>query len=298
MAGRRSYERRHQASQAVNSNYNAVLNANTINVKVAFMSVSCPIDSGASVSVISETMLNKFPPYCYRIIDGKLPVVFIASGQPLQVTKAAELTLNVNGLLLPFTFNVSPSLSTGHAIIIGKDFLTEFDCVINVAAKSLSFYHDLTCVNMQTRRTGPSCVAKVTKDVLIPARSEIIMPLDVFNVTDYSTYELTPTHDLSKKSIAMARAVVQPINGRVNCRIMNPTNTVVSLKRHTVIGTLQYVPVNAIVQLNSPSDIDEQLLSASDSTSQPVDLTTAEAILTIWVLIYHNAVYQALIKIN
>jgi len=151
---------------------------------------------------------------------------------------------------------------------------------------------------MQTRRTGPSCVAKVTKDVVIPARSEIIMPLDVFNVTDHSTYELTPTHDLSKKSIAMARAVVQPINGRVNCRIMNPTNTVVSLKRHTVIGTLQYVPVNAIVQLNSPSDIDEQLLSASDSTSQPVDLTTAEAILTIWVLIYHNAVYQALIKIN
>jgi hypothetical protein len=103
---------------------------------------------------------------------------------------------------------------------------------------------------MQARRSGPPCVAKVVKDVIIPARSEIIMPLDVFNATDHSTYELAPTHYLNTKSISMARAIVQPINGRINCRIMNPTNTVVSLKRRNAIGTLQCVPINAIVQFD------------------------------------------------
>jgi len=223
--------------------------------------------------------LQKLPHYCYRLINCHLPTVFTASGQSLPVTKAVELTLHIDGLSLPFIFNVSPNLSAGNSIILGMDFLTKFDCIINVANRTLSFYNNLTTVNMQNRRSGTLPVARLTKDTIVPARSEMIMPLAVVNVHSNENFELSPTTDLGNKCLAMARAIVQPLNGKINCRIINPSNTAISLKRHTVVGTLHQINVNSIVQFDSKHNQDEQTLCESGDELPPPDLPEAERIL-------------------
>jgi hypothetical protein len=271
---------RHQSTTkqlcATNS---AVLTSNTISVKIAYKHFNCLIDTGAAISLLSQKVLDKLPHYCYDIVSCKLPVIFTASGQALPITKAVSLTLNVNGLLLPFTFNVVSALSPVHSIILGMDFLTACNCVINVATNTLSFLNDLTTVNIQTRRSATLHVARVTKDIIIPQGTEMIMPLTVSASLNADIFELSPITELGKKSIAMARAIVQPINGTVNCRIVNPTNTPISLKCNTVIGTLHSVDVNSITPFDPTHDNDEfDEKSESDRDFQQLDQSTAESI--------------------
>ena len=281
MTGGRSDQHTGLSPASEINNNSTRLSSNCLTVRIANKIVHCLVDTGASLSFIAGTLLHKLPPFCCREVPCKFPAVFTASGQPLSVSRSVELTLNIDGLLLPFVFNVADNLSAGTSMIIGMDFLNAFNCIINVANKTVSFYNDLTTVNLQTRRDSSQLVARVHRDTIIPPRSELIMPLTVSAALNSATFVLSPTPDLGNKSIAMARAIVQPSDGRVNCRILNPTYNAISLKRHTIIATLHSVDVNSIVPYDPVSDNDETppTLSESDRDHENLDRSAAEAII-------------------
>jgi hypothetical protein len=159
----------------------------------------------------------------------------------MSLLKAVELNINANGLIMSFTFHVAPTLSAGQSIIIGLDFLTKFECVINLASRTVTFCNELTAIPLQNKQLGANMCATVADDFRLKPTSETIMLLNVPGCFNGSTVQVETIRTLTERSIANARSVSKPTAGKVNCRLLNPTSRPITLKRNAIIATLQSV---------------------------------------------------------
>ena len=74
--------------------------------------------------------------------------------------------------------------------------------------------------------------------VLIPPKSEALIPV---SIPPYYTPKLSviePAASLHVQKLALAKAIVNPSKNRTVCKVLNPTNESVFLRRRAVLATL------------------------------------------------------------
>jgi len=118
---------------------------------------------------------------------------------------------------------------------------------IDFRNQTVSICNDLVVQSLIHNKL-PQNVAHSSSGVAISAQTEAILPVLV-NKTfarHNSQCLIKPLPSLSNLCISMACAVV-PVNNNVTfCRVLNPTNASVHIKRHTPLGITSSIPVNAI----------------------------------------------------
>jgi hypothetical protein len=204
--------------------------------------------------------------------------IFTTSGQPISLLKAVELNINANGLIMPFTFHVAPTLSAGQSVIIGLDFLTQFECVINLASRTVTFCNELTAIPLRNKQLDANVCATVA-DVKLQPTSETIMLLNVPGCFNGNTVLVEPMRILTERSIAMARPVSKPTASKVNCRLLNPTSSPLTLKCNAIIATLQSVSDDCVSPFNDDltDHIDVKINNRDDLINEvDVDAVIAE----------------------
>lgn len=205
---------------------------------MANKSVACMLDSGASISAISQSLLNRLPRSCYTMSHTNTPTVFTASGQPLAISKMVQLNVNVKGLILPCTFYVSPMLSAGTHMIFGLDSLEKFQCTLDYFNGTVSFYDDMITISLRVNRQDNEMCAKIARNFTLQPNAESILAISVPRQVKGNAYVLEPSNYSHTNSFAVARALVCPRVGKVNCRVVNLTSRPVLLKRNTPVATL------------------------------------------------------------
>ena len=254
------------------------LTSNTVRIKIGHRSVTALVDSGAAVSVISQALLTSLPAECVNKCDKEIPFIFTASGEAMPLTECVELTLNVNGLLLSHIFNVTPMLAACHSLILGFDLLTKFQCTIDIPNKTLYFCDGLTAVSVRDKPREQMILASLSKGVILPPRSETIMSLVVSKSLPKGAFVLEGSDSKAIDNVAVARAVVTPRDGTVLCRVLNPTNTSVKLRRKSVVATLEPVDNDNILPFDD-SKIDETTPLATDHRGDSSTVRSANDVL-------------------
>jgi len=148
-------------------------------------------------------------------------------------------------------FYVTPTLSAGTDVILGIDLLQQFQCVIDLSKGTVDFYDGLVTVGLQRRRNAADLCATMPYDYVLPANTEIILSLNVPSCLSDTTYIAEPCRKAIDSSVIAARALVEPVKGKVNCRMVNTSNKPVSLRRNTVIATLHEATDYNIVDYDS-----------------------------------------------
>ena len=110
---------------------------NTVRIKIGHHWINATVDTGASLSVISDSFFKLLNTAEYSEQTCSKPFLLTASGEHMPITKCVDLHLNINGLLLQHPFLVTPTLSVGHSVIIGLDLLTRFKCTVNLSENIL-----------------------------------------------------------------------------------------------------------------------------------------------------------------
>ena len=200
---------------------------------------NCLIDTGANISAISESLLHKLTYTTSTEHNNALPTVFTASGQLMQFKSVVEMNIDVKGLILPCRFYVTDSLAPGTNIILGMDLLRSFQCTIDLCKGLISFYDGLVTVALQQRCKDNTLGAKICKNFTLEPNTEAILALSVPHGLPNTDFILEPTNRTLNGPYIMARALVSPNTGKVNCRIANVTNKPVLLKRNCVIANLR-----------------------------------------------------------
>ena len=104
-------------------------------------------------------------------------------------------------------------------------------------------YDGLVGVNL----TRPADVVLRTLDaVLIPPRSEALIPVSVPPYYGSVLSIIESSIKLSNKNLALARTVVVPKQNRTACKILNPIDVPIFLRRRTVIGVIDKISIESI----------------------------------------------------
>ena len=223
------------------------------------------VDTGATYSCVSLSLVNKLRlrKFIKRPDNGRK--LFTADGNSLNVLGVLEMSIDINELRIPFPFYVIRNLH--HDMLLGLDLLTNTQAQIDLSNNVVSFYNGLIDINLNN---CADVLLKTVNAVYIPARSEALIPVKVPQFYKPRLSLVEPATTLSLKRLALAKALVFPSQSRTVCRVLNPTDRPVHLRRRSLIATIKAVSEDDVCE----EAIDER--QESMESDNDVNLTLNE----------------------
>jgi len=172
--------------------------------------------------------------------------LFIADGQPMKVCGTILLSINIQGLIVPFTFHVLERLT--HSLILGINFLSQTKANIDMATRTVTFYDDLVGLNITKSN---ETLLRTIDAVLVPPRSEALVPVAVPSNFGLGLAIVEPAVNLHTKHLALAKAIVLPKQDMTVCKLLNPTNSSIFLRRRSTIAVISKLSIDSIHVINN-----------------------------------------------
>jgi len=225
----------------------AIENGNFIRLKCNSVKTSALFDTGATKTCVSEHFVKRLRVKIQPLPPGHPVCYSSADGRPLIILGTVSLTLNIQGLRIPHIFTVVKELN--YNLLLGTDFMHATQATIDFRNRTVSICDDLV-VQPLVRSKLPRNVAHASTGVAIPAQCEAILPVRVNKTFARHNKHclIEPLPSLQNLYISMARAIVPVHNNSSFCRVLNPTNATVYLKRHTPLGITSSLPINAVCE--------------------------------------------------
>jgi hypothetical protein len=228
--------------RTLNNDSKLDMSFNTVRIKIFNYFQVALLDTGCGTSVVSERLVRKLRLPITPIRDGESSVLFGASGHTIHVLGRTEISLKLGGLTVPFNFLVVQPLT--QDLILGLDFLESTRAVINCSDRTVTFYDNITAINLLDNKR--KIVACLTKDCELEPRSENILPVRVSRNFHHQCILLEPVAVREKQKYLVARALVTPQGYFSACKILNPTDQKIKLRKRLVVAQVQTVDVSSI----------------------------------------------------
>jgi hypothetical protein len=216
-------------------------NGNVLSVKIHGTPIRALLDTGSHVSLIKSTLANKLKLSVRANKPDEMEVSFAAQGSRLFVDGVVDFTFNISGLVIAHSVYVVSNVS--ESLILGADFMSENQVIIEYSNKTVSLCADLVRAKL-INNTGKQRVARITKSVCIPAHSEQIVSIKCaprFSNRDILV-EAMPCCQFKK--FAIARTVcTTDTSGDTVARILNCEPTALVISRGTKIAMVNSIDV-------------------------------------------------------
>ena len=133
------------------------------------------VDTGAAVTVVSATVYNDLPEGVNASLDKSLSQsIMSASGHCVPVLGQIILPFTIDGYIYVHKVLVTPSLT--YDVILGNDFLTCFNAIIDLQGNKLVLPDPANCAsqtNLLSYTGRDQCTVYLTDTVTLPPMSEM-----------------------------------------------------------------------------------------------------------------------------
>ena len=197
------------------------------------------IDSGAYGSFVSERLMNNMNMPIRPLAKNESGIRITADMRPMKLLGKVSLDLDIFGEAMPFEFGVAKTLS--NDVILGTDFQEEYGVILDGKNHIVKFFEgnglevDL-CVNDRREQTG---LAFLGEAVSLPPMTETIVNVKLSKNIQNSICMLSPLLGRGPEQPLIARALVKPRNRKAVCRILNNSDRVVQLKKHSRVAMFE-----------------------------------------------------------
>ena len=134
------------------------------------------IDTGAAASAISAQIFEKLPEHIKTTLScDTLSTLKSASGDDINVLGQVELPFLIHKKIYGFKVLVAQKLS--YDIILGKDFLENYNAVIDLKANSLTLSEGVASRTKPTATTHvlDQCTLNLSEATMLPPPSETLL---------------------------------------------------------------------------------------------------------------------------
>ncbi|CAC5378615.1 unnamed protein product [Mytilus coruscus] len=259
--------------------FKSSLERNFMYLNIENSNQKCLIDSGATISCISQHLLKQLKPQA----DIQRSSIFSGvgvCGEVHPVLGQATLEIRFGEHKILQNFHIFETLHS--KILLGLDFLITHKVnmdfgkmtisVPNVTGKDSATLEEKE--NMVSTVTVPTFIddnvqiamATTVDLVKVPAQSEIIIPVHVGKFKHGTTVILEPKGNLSiEHQIAGGKTISTVLRGIASYRLMNPTNSTVYIPRRTKIAKAETIQSNRVTKFTEGSSA--PINSLSETTS-------------------------------
>jgi hypothetical protein len=229
-------------------------NENFLAVNINFKSAFALIDTGAVTSCISE-QFARFLRLTPQATSDDVKLIS-ANKSPIHTLGIVEAELSIQGLVVPFRFQVLKSLS--HKLVLGQDFLRFSNAVIDCGNRSIEMFEGLVRASL-TRFNERDVVLRLAQNIIIPAATEAIVRLVVPHLFKQKLGLMSTFAPLKNKYLVVANAIIQPQGARTIGRVLNIGQT----PRRLRAGT----PIACISAIDTQDPFNKAMLAAEGESS-------------------------------
>ena len=116
--------------------------SNYISIRLNRHPIQALLDSGATRSCVSAKIVSKLGINVSPLSPDVPEDVFTADNSSMHIVGQIEASVNINGLIVPQTFIVLPSLF--HDCLLGTDFLMSSRANVDFGCRHVTFFDGLT----------------------------------------------------------------------------------------------------------------------------------------------------------
>ncbi|MES9902578.1 MAG: retropepsin-like aspartic protease [Sedimenticola sp.] len=239
----------------------APIHTNSLLLSVGGKRTRCLIDTGATVSCASLAYLRKTKIDVSSIEPANISQIVGVGNEKHDILGTLNIPLIISGATIDFSFYILAELR--HPLILGMDFLTSHNVVIDLSTSTISIHDQLiTACLIQS----PNGLVRTTTAITVPAESEINVEAKVSNRRTGEVVLLEPVTSLCNRSLAGARCLVQVRKGKAPIRLLNPTSNDIHISRQKVIATVADIDQHILVPL-ADETVDTHNIDISATTS-------------------------------
>jgi len=214
---------------------------NHVTISVKNRTFSALIDTGACRSVASLDLVKSLK-YSLKPLDSnELGFLISANGTGMGIVGQVDLPIKIEGLITYHTFCVTAQVT--HQLILGLDILESMDAKIDLKNKTVSFYDNLVQANLTVISDRDKQFVSTTAKVKLQPMAETIIPVSVVNSYPLQTSIIEPLPDDQQKFL-VARSAVTLKQHETVCRLLNPTDTLITIPRNTLLLQLNRFMMN------------------------------------------------------
>ena len=216
------------------------------------------VDTGASITIVRRD----FCPDNVKLVPATIRAVS-ASGEPLLLYDRCPLDFHIGGQTYVFSAYVCDNLGT--AALLGNDFLSHIQAVLNVRAETMTVAGRSIPVSVRSDSSVADDVCVVaTETVEIPPRSEMFVSAGLLEATNSSLQLFEPSLSLlTKTGLFAAKSLMNVAQGAVAVRLLNPTLSPVTVHRRNESCTCQTAtecdPVMSVSRVEGVQPVAESL---------------------------------------
>lgn len=212
------------------------------NINIGDNIVHAFIDTGASISLISESLYNDLSDLKRRHLNTVAsPSVYSVAGEPLDVLGSLNVSFSMSSMQLQHCFIVVRNIK--HALILGWDFLIANNVVLDLSNSNLQMNGNSIPMLHREELIPISCSAVIAETTQVPANSEKNVLLKIFS-NDHTLIScdypgiLEPDNNTD---VLFARTLTISKDGYIPVLVMNSTPDDISLYENTTVGQFHSV---------------------------------------------------------
>ena len=236
-------------SNPLTSNIGCVLK-----VHVDGVPANCLVDTGAVATILSKEVWDRREGEQKPLVERNPSSSLVGvQGTPLELVGSGDVNLRLGQYTYLTRVLVAKSLTTD--LILGRDFLTQHKCTVELGEKSLlRLTKEGVALSLGSKEAQPeiaSVAVAVGETLCIPPLSEmeIMAKVPKMEATAVQAWLVEPRLAGKRSAVAVARAVVTPCGEYVPLRILNPRNEPVSLQKGDELADMEPLPVQRQWQL-------------------------------------------------
>lgn len=246
-------------------------------------------DTGAAVTVLSKEFWDKAKPSDDRLRVSMGKKLVGVQGTPLELYGVTCINIELRGEQFSTEAIVAGSLTTD--IILGRDFLREHECMIDMGKGGDLLHFNrrgmAVTLNGKSSKEVLSCINVTVGRVLnVPPQSE----LEVMGQVPCSAINNTWVLEGSKRGrngVLVARGLVRPDKAEVPLRILNLRDETITIRKGTIIAEMELVPMDlvnmvATVDQSSADRGDEALWVMADRAGDEINQGEKEQLFALF----------------
>ena len=242
-----------------------VENTNCIAVKINSRSTRALIDTGSSVTAVSEEFFNKLKVPPHLLQRPNINNLVSANKTPLLNLGTVELHVNLQGISCAFRFCVLQNLN--HDVLFGTNWLSLVKAKIDIAGRNMKIFDDLVSVPLISNHDRASLLC-LAKPIRIPPKCEVILTVKSHPKYNNTISMVEAYKPVQQRLMSAARVLVMPRQSRTVCRLINIGNRPKRLKAGTAVAVIQPVDLSDPFNADVISGIDQTSKVAVSSISQ------------------------------
>jgi transposase InsO family protein len=200
--------------------------------------VNCLIDTGSTITVLHPNKYFEIPEAERPALEATNCRLKMADGGLVSPIGSTVLTFQINGKMLRQRMIIAEVMAP---IVLGYDFLYEYDCHINITSSSITI--DGQAMQCELESQMPSLFqVQVSETVVVPPHSEMVMPAELEGGrVGFTAGVIEPMGRADKNGVLIARTLVDPSRDKVLLRAVNLTAKPQTVYKGTRVATCERI---------------------------------------------------------